>query len=75
MIFNKMYDLGLLNEYRGKIVNIADNELIEENLQIEAEPGKYNLRWELVPPHLAKMRVDNVRVEYGPANIKNNNIF
>lgn len=42
---------------------------LEEVLQIEANPGKYQLRWELVPPHLAKLRVRNVRVELGPADI------
>jgi len=48
---------------------------LEEMLQIEAEPGKYHLRWELVPPHLAQLQVKNVRVELGPANIKNNTLL
>jgi len=48
---------------------------LEEMLQIEAEPGKYQLRWELVPPHLAQLRVENVRVDTGTANIKNNTIL
>jgi hypothetical protein len=48
---------------------------LEEMLQIEAEPGKYHLRWELVPPHLAQVQVKNVRVELGPANIKNNTLL
>jgi hypothetical protein len=48
---------------------------LEEMLQIEAEPGKYNLRWELVAPHLAQLRVENVRVDFGPGNIKNNSIL
>ena len=51
------------------------NCYLEEMLQIEAEPGKYKLRWELVPPHLAQLDVQNVRVDLGPANIKNNNIL
>jgi hypothetical protein len=45
---------------------------LEEMLQIEAEPGKYHLRWELVPPCLATLSVTNVRVIVGPGNIKNN---
>jgi hypothetical protein len=45
---------------------------LEENLQINAEPGKYSLRWELVPPHLAQLQVTNVRVDYGPGTIENN---
>jgi hypothetical protein len=48
---------------------------LEEELQIEAEPGKYNLRWELVPPHLAQLTVENVRVDFGPGNIKNNQLL
>jgi hypothetical protein len=48
---------------------------LEEMLQIEAEPGKYNLRWELVLPHLAELTVQNVRVDFGPGNIKNNTLL
>lgn len=48
---------------------------LEEMLQVSAEAGKYRLRWELVPPHLADLRVENVRVDFGPANIKNNEIL
>ena len=54
---------------------IWTDQYLEENLQIEAEPGNYDLRWELVPPCLAKLTVDNVRVEYGPASIKDNNLL
>jgi len=43
---------------------------LEETLQIEAEPGKYQLRWELVPPHLAQLSVKNIRVIHGTASIK-----
>jgi hypothetical protein len=49
----------------------TDNYL-EELLQIEAEPGEYLIRHELVPPHLAKLTVSNMRVDYGPATIKDN---
>jgi hypothetical protein len=48
---------------------------LEEMLQIEAEPGKYNLRWELVRPCLAELTVQNVRVDFGPGNIKNNTLL
>jgi len=46
---------------------------LEEMLQIEAEPGEYDLRWELVPPHLAQLTVKNIRVDFGPAKITENN--
>lgn len=45
---------------------------LEENLQIEAEPGEYTIRYELVPPHLAQLTVKNIRVEYGPGIVENN---
>jgi hypothetical protein len=48
---------------------------LEEMLQIEAPPGKYHLRWELVSPHLANLQVQNVRVDFGPGNIKNNTLL
>lgn len=48
---------------------------LEENLQIEAEPGDYVLRWELVPPHLAQLQVCNIRVEYGPGTIYDGNML
>lgn len=51
------------------------NSYLEEMLQIEAEPGKYHLRWELIPPHLAELQVKNVRVDFGPANVKNNELL
>ena len=48
---------------------------LEEMLQIEAEPGKYDLRWELVRPCLAQLQVLNMRVSQGSGNIKNNTLL
>jgi hypothetical protein len=45
---------------------------LQEILQIEADPGDYQLRWELVKPHLANLLVNNLRVEYGPGQIIDN---
>lgn len=47
-------------------------EYLEEILPIEAEPGEYQLRWELVPPHLAQLTVQNIRVDLGPGTVDNN---
>jgi hypothetical protein len=47
---------------------------LEEILQIEADPGRYSLRWELVPPHLAHLQVENIRVDYGPGTVENNRL-
>ena len=45
---------------------------LEEMLQIDAEPGEYTIRFELVPPHLATLSVTNMRVITGPATVENN---
>lgn len=46
-------------------------QYLEEMLQIEAEPGDYKIRFELVPPHLANLTVNNLRVDFGPGLITN----
>jgi hypothetical protein len=43
---------------------------LEEMMQVEAEPGEYCIRFELVPPHLAKLSVTDLHVEYGPGVIQ-----
>lgn len=48
---------------------------LEEMLQIEAPPGKYHIRCELVPPAFAHLRIENMRVEFGPGAIKGGNIL
>jgi hypothetical protein len=45
---------------------------LEECFQIEAEPGEYRIRYELVSPHLADITVTNFRVDYGTATVNNN---
>jgi hypothetical protein len=45
---------------------------LEELFQIEAEPGEYCIRYELVPPHLAQLQVQNIRVDFGPGTVENN---
>jgi len=39
------------------------DQYLEEMLPIYAEPGDYVFRWELVPPHLSKLTVKNLRIE------------
>ena len=53
---------------------LNSNQFIEELLQLEAEPGTYTVRYELVPPNLAQLTVENLRVEHGPATIKGSKI-
>ena len=45
---------------------------LEEMIPIEAEPGEYTISYELVPPHLASIHVENMRVDYGPGTVENN---
>ena len=45
---------------------------LEELFQIEAEPGEYTIRYELVKPHLARLTVKNMRVDHGPGTVDNN---
>ena len=54
---------------------IWNDVYLEEMLQIDAEPGKYHIRHELVPPHLATLTVENMRVDYGPGDIKGKNLL
>jgi hypothetical protein len=52
-----------------------NNVYLEELLQINAEPGKYHIRHELVPPHLATLRVENMRVELGDADVNGSDLL
>ena len=42
---------------------------LREEIQIDAEPGDYSIRYELVPPNLAELLVAIPVVEYGSAVI------
>ena len=48
---------------------------LEEIIQIEAVPGKYRIKYELVQPHRAVLSVTNMRVVHGPGRIKDNEIL
>jgi hypothetical protein len=45
---------------------IWKNEYLEELLQIQAPVGKYNIRYELVPPFTGNIYVKTYEIEYGP---------
>jgi len=47
---------------------IWQEQYLEERLVVNAPPGKYNLRWELVPPAQGKITVTNIRIEHGAAH-------
>lgn len=47
---------------------------LEEMIQIEAEPGNYEIRYEVVSPGLVQLRTENLRVDIGPATVKGNKV-
>ena len=42
---------------------------LEEALQIQAQPGMYNIRYELVDVDSAQLNVGNFRIKIGPASV------
>ena len=62
---NPSYRLYVNDELFTERTWIWDQFYLEETVSIEAEPGDFHLRWELVPPHLAHLEVTNMRVLQG----------
>lgn len=48
---------------------IWKNEYLEEEFQIQALPGNYNIKYELVDPDNARLKIRNVRMRVGPGVI------
>ena len=69
---NPIYRVYVNDELFAERTWLWPTEYLKEILQIEAEPGEYKLRWELVPPHLAQLRIQNIRVDFGPGTVENN---
>jgi hypothetical protein len=70
--FNPIYRAYVNDELFAERTWRWTDMYLQEALQIEAEPGEYCIRFELVPPHLAQLQVTNVRVDYGPGTVENN---
>lgn len=43
---------------------------LKEQIQIDAVPGEYTIRYELVPPNLAELIVTKPVVEHGPGEFR-----
>ena len=69
---NPVYRVYVNDELFAERTWLWTDSYLEEMLQIEAEPGDYTLRFELVPPHLAQLQVTDVRVDFGPGTVENN---
>ena len=48
---------------------IWHNHYLEEMLQIEAEPGRYQIRVELVDPTVGTLKVRNMQILKGPGKL------
>ena len=59
------YRIYVGNEMFTERTWIWQEQYLEEMLVVNAPPGKYNLRWELVPPAQGTIEVKNVRIEHG----------
>ncbi len=59
------YRVYVGNEMFTERTWIWQEQYLEEMLVVNAPPGKYNLRWELVPPAQGKIEVTNIRIEHG----------
>lgn len=69
------YRLFLNDELFSERTWIWTDRYLEEALQVEAGPGTYTLRYELVPPHLATLHVGELTVNHGPAEVIDNTTF
>jgi hypothetical protein len=69
---NPVYRVYVNDEMFAERTWTWTDSYLEEMVQIEAPPGEYTLRWELVPPHLAQLKVTNIRVDVGPGTMVDN---
>jgi hypothetical protein len=61
-----VYRLYVGNELFAERTYIWQEQYLEELIPVYAEPGKYEIRYELVPPSQAQLTVKNMRVDQGP---------
>ena len=59
------YRIYVGNEMFTERTWIWQEQYLEEMLVVNAPPGNYDLRWELVPPAQGKIEVTNIRIEHG----------
>ena len=69
---NPVYRMYVNDKLFAERTWLWTTEYLEEMIPILAEPGEYTLSWELVPPHLATLKVTNIRVTEGTAEIADN---
>ena len=62
------------NELFAERTWIWENVYLEEAFQIEAPPGKYKIRYELLDQENAELRIKNARIQAGSAVMHKDNI-
>ena len=72
-----VYRLFVNSELFTERTYIWQQQYLEELIPIYAGPGKYRIRYELVPPSTGTITVKNMRVAEGPpgTTIKNNTML
>lgn len=70
-----IYRLYVNNELFSERTWIWTDSTLEENLQIEAEPGDYTLHYELLSPNSANLKIGSLTVAHGSAEIIDNTHF
>jgi hypothetical protein len=61
--------------FAERIWTWQDQIYLTEEIQIDAEPGQYQLKFELVPPHLAELFVGKPLVTYGTGSVDENSML
>ena len=69
------YRLYVNDELFAERTWIWTDSALEEDLQISAEPGEYTIRYELIEPNLATLKIGSLSAEYGPTEILDNTHF
>lgn len=70
-----IYRLYLNDELFSERTWIWRDAKLQEALQVEAVPGDYTLRYELVAPHLAELLISELIVDTGSAYVVNSTQF
>jgi len=65
-----VYRLFVGDELFVERTYIWQEQYLEELIPVYAEPGKYDIRYELVEPSQAQLKVKNLRVDSGPAGTR-----
>ena len=69
------YRIYVNNELFSERTWIWRDQYLEEMLQLQVEPGRYLIKFEVVDGEPSDLEFTNGRVTQGPAKIKNNQLL